>query len=467
MPRTTENGSPQPSREAVNITVRANAAGMPGSLAEIARPVLTARHRAFSQGGTLGYQQSTSHEEFFEVDPDNGDLVFPAGLVPRVVRHLEQHGLRVQVNHDDQRELLQTYLAAAQDVECAPELRDALTTNTQGQILVPRAKDAIDVMEAICRIWRPRQGEIPPSNTQIVVRDKQRQRVVHRELSGRLDFPVLLPPEVKAGCVSVITPTYYGGGRLWSVAIFDGPQPLLAGQNINAACLLSGQVKFCVRPEHETLDESSEIRVAALCGPVIYPPERQPAAHVTVAFAQVPHIHAPRKNKLNALERKRCTIWHNDGRNDVIAAIARACVDGNAAALYEHGLFLDMDDQAVHQLLYGRDVTVLVESPEHGRKLLQRLPGWELAASIPDSRGVVEVPAGFHRCIVTETMAYAQAFESVEPLQEATLTAAREYGFWEGITPESANARWRASRRRWLRFRREAYARYGLLDDVR
>src|SRR5262249_37347187 len=83
-----------------------------------------------------------------------------------------------------------------------------------------------------------------------------------------------------------------------------------------------------------------------------------------------------------SLERKRRHVWRAGRRNDFIAALTDALVGRDRATLWGHGLFLGAEDDA-YFTGPAPSVTVLVESPEHGRELLKRLPGGELWDAVP------------------------------------------------------------------------------------
>ncbi len=99
----------------------------------------------------------------------------------------------------------------------------------------------------------------------------------------------------------------------------------------------------------------------------------------------------PTPPSADALERKRQSVWHNGRRNRVIAQIAEALASGHPDALYCHGLGLDGVDHLAG--LENPRVAVLVESPEHGSKLNQLLPGWTLLSGRA-GRGDDEKAAG-------------------------------------------------------------------------
>lgn len=101
---------------------------------------------------------------------------------------------------------------------------------------------------------------------------------------------------------------------------------------------------------------------------------------------------------LDALERKRQAYWHNDPRNDFITQISSAIATGDAEKLWQLGLFLDEDGT---KMAHFPAVAVLVESTEHGRELLRRLPGWRLLNRTPGSKQVLAAGARLDKVIFT------------------------------------------------------------------
>ncbi|MFZ8360722.1 hypothetical protein ACO1LX_20355, partial [Staphylococcus aureus] len=76
------------------------------------------------------------------------------------------------------------------------------------------------------------------------------------------------------------------------------------------------------------------------------------------------------------LERKRRAIWHNDARNDLVTGVVQALLTRNRERLAEYGI--DVGEEDFPEGKNGLKVTVLVESTEHGKELLARLPTFEM-----------------------------------------------------------------------------------------
>ena len=120
-------------------------------------------------------------------------------------------------------------------------------------------------------------------------------------------------------------------------------------------------------------------QVEALLGPVIHrvgDPAGRPA-EVVVRVAESPRVAA--SGRASGLGRKREAFWFNDRRNAAVARVARAVAEGDTGTLREHGL----EPHGWADRVAPARVAVLVESPEHGRELARRLPGWDLEAGPP------------------------------------------------------------------------------------
>ena len=82
------------------------------------------------------------------------------------------------------------------------------------------------------------------------------------------------------------------------------------------------------------------------------------------------------------LTRKRRTIWHNDARNETVAAVASAVQRGDPKSLQALGIADLLRDRAETK------VKILVESTEHGNALLEMLLGWDMLHIVPDDTPV-------------------------------------------------------------------------------
>lgn len=88
------------------------------------------------------------------------------------------------------------------------------------------------------------------------------------------------------------------------------------------------------------------------------------------------------------LEWKRRTLWDNSARNDLIAEIARGLSRKPRKTLRKWGVnWKDVNLPGIAK------VTILVETPEHARRLSELLPLWEVQEVIPFDYELHEVEA--------------------------------------------------------------------------
>jgi hypothetical protein len=113
----------------------------------------------------------------------------------------------------------------------------------------------------------------------------------------------------------------------------------------------------------------------------------QSVSPVLVLTAEGPLV-APIGSLDDPLERKRRAVWHNQASNQVVAEIAGAFADRDIRTLWNHGLLLDQDELP-YPAPWPRSTTILVEVAEHGRVLVDRLPGWDLLHAVHGKPGSV------------------------------------------------------------------------------
>lgn len=109
-------------------------------------------------------------------------------------------------------------------------------------------------------------------------------------------------------------------------------------------------------------------------GPVIvrrFPP----CVGVWQLILSTPSFASP--TETNGVEFKRQAYWRNQRRNEFVSAVARAFAICDAPRLRRYGISFTDDEPNIRGGATP-NVTVLVESPEHGHELLSRLPGWTL-----------------------------------------------------------------------------------------
>jgi hypothetical protein len=138
---------------------------------------------------------------------------------------------------------------------------------------------------------------------------------------------------------------------------------------------------------------------------------------------------------VSSLGRKRLGFWHSQERNDFVAAVASSFAVCTETALSSAGIVLpdgwaDWPD--------GRSpVTVLVESAEHGRELLGRLPGWGLQSALtPDQ----EIDPFEPRPLATKVITLVEASRLHVPDTDVLVLAGPESPFELKAFPPGSRA---------------------------
>jgi hypothetical protein len=169
-----------------------------------------------------------------------------------------------------------------------------------------------------------------------------------------------------------------------------------------------------IEPDHR-LDCQEQLRLEFQLGTVIHrvTGPAGPRADVQVLLAEAPSIHVPAG--ATALESKRLAVWHAGGRNKVIAEVATALASSDSETLWRHGLSIENIELGFDKGAQPARIAILVESPEHGRELAKRLPGWSLRQGRPENKRESLPP----RSIVTLVHAHGLARLDVDFLIRA------------------------------------------------
>lgn len=353
-------------------------------------PVLQNRHRRFLSGGPTGYRQVSESRSLCTFDY-KGRLVFSAGLVQRVHSLLRDHGYSVRVEdrrkHDSQ---LLVEPAVLGDVEPSDKaLLEAIVREPLGQIETQSFEDAV----ARCMLL----GRAFPRVRFVVGMPTRRQAwKMWHELEGALNERVGL---VMAGVRRQ--------GERWLVGTFAGVEKSNPGKRDvlllpcgeeaaadTAACTVAGKgfarIYAFVRPQRRP-DRLLRLRLEQMAGPVI---RRLARPRVSVRVVMLPTPACAIATSSTALERKRTLYWHNEARNERVAAVARVVVKADPLMLKAVGL-RNQDVRMLRNMDTSR-VVVLVETPEHGRRLLPLLPpGWRMldAEAVEDKHTTFQGPA--------------------------------------------------------------------------
>jgi hypothetical protein len=384
-------------------------AWLPAAVESVIARKLTLSTTLFIPGGEYGYTRHTGVEHLYWRDPD-GRIVVMAGLATRVIKILTEAGYKVTVI-DHRRYRPKITPAPVLNDNTHP---DALFLNTmagvsRGTIISPSENESVRLAELIC-------SRFPAANIMMVVAgDRRRIRRTREKLqaAGVCDASALQDYK-----------TPYEGGRLvcgyhafdrhdpkdFDLYIFCDAVTTVTRRRVDVYTRFRDQRVYAFIPSRRRIGEEMRLRLEQVFGPTIYrsPDPRGEEATVRVTWCQPPW--APPVRTLAPLERKRMGYWHNASRNDFLVSIAQGVVEGDVLKLGEHGIFLP-EREVIDEK--GRlAVTILVESTEHGKELLRRLPGWRLWVATPDSPSMEQFRDPFHsrwldKVIITTVRAHS------------------------------------------------------------
>jgi len=338
------------------ITMHGSGAIADGAVRDLIVPLLEHTVRRFFLGGPQGCRHRPQVVRHYGMD-DDGNLIFSAGLVRRIRRHLERHGYLVQVDnrtfwghlHDADHSILDDPELSAEDVR----LLSALAKEPRGQVLVRRTSELGRYIALFGRLFSN-------FNIDVVARNKNRVRQLVDQIGRHTDRPVTSDsravwshnPRLFVGTMQLF---HHSMAEGFHVLIFTDVESVLAARTANIPVVWQDGTWYAFLESHEGLSDYELFRLEEVCGPVIFAPiENQQVAKVNVSFAGV-----HRTNDINALRglaRKRALYWHSPSWNGTIASMATTLACKGCR----------------------QTVSILVETTEHGRELLKWLPGWEL-----------------------------------------------------------------------------------------
>jgi hypothetical protein len=278
------------------------------------------------------------------------------------------------------------------------DLVRGMAINRRGLIEAGRLEDRVALVAAAARAFPEARIAVTSASRSAAVAfvDRLRPRLDEPVALFHKDGYVLSPVRIQVCTWGSLDE------RGSDIIVYADARDAISARYLRSISLIEDQhVYGFVRPDRR-LHARDQLGLEALFGPVIYR-DRSTAA-VGVIFARVPEIAI--RGKVVGLERKRRAVWHNERRNAVVAGVAEALATGDAEDLGRHGLAFDEPAAVVEVDKRGPRMTIVVESPEHGRELARRLPGWSLLdATRPSTSGFLEdkdaVPELPRRSIVT------------------------------------------------------------------
>jgi hypothetical protein len=362
---------------------------VPGELESLLARDLTYTSCNFVPGRPLGYRRQSEPVRLFRRDAE-GALWVPAGLVPLVVGKLEGAGLRVRVEFCyrlDERARRPS--ASVLDAATGPS-RDFLAAAAREPRGLAEARGAAQVawlVALLCRLFPDARALIALNGSRKKLLRLRRR--LQQAGAGRVDLIDYYPWPLQQGRLLCSLAHLDASGKArhrdFDVVVLPEALQALSPERSEALLRLQHHRVYGIIPVNASLSGVARLKLQALVGPLIHraPDPRGAPAEVVVHWCQPPW--APPAGGVTALQRKRFAFWNNANRNDFVATIARAFSACDEKTLWASGLLLA--DGGGITLTSRPAVTVLVESAEHARELLQRLPGWELLDAVPTPPG--------------------------------------------------------------------------------
>jgi hypothetical protein len=354
----------------------------PSTAAGLLADELACTATQYSAGGPLGYQRQTRRLLLVRPD-DEGGLLVPTGLVDVVRRRLIQAGFQVRV---DDRRCFEARLTPCQEALDAahPADRGLLRAVVQEPRMLIEAggrTDLVRKMALICKLF-------PQARVLLALNAGRRQlRALRRSLRdagapfhGVADYPWSFEGGRLAASLADFD---LHNGVDFDLVLFADALQALGPAHDEAFVRLGHQRVYGFVAPGLPLSAGSRLRLLERFGPFVYPAPDPRGAEAAVSVYWLEPSWVSPVGDVGALQRKRRAFWHNGLRNDDIAAVARALRDRDDRFVAERGLLLAEDDCTSYPGRAGRTVAVLVESTQHGRELLRRLPGWALRDAVP------------------------------------------------------------------------------------
>ena len=310
------------------------------------------------------------------VEPRDLDFVRP-GMLIRAMTELDKRGyINGEIMDSRTCHPFTTHLPV--DRERGLELYDAgflqLITSSKGSrgtLLCPTISERVDLIVLLARFY-------PRARIGIVCRSTQTAWEWRDQLDTRLRDSVKV---LTRGCqpgserIQVCTRGSFAVDRL-DIVIFDDATFALVGNLPDHLDLATGQNIYGFTNGRERLTIDQSMHLEGFLGPEIYNSlplsQQKPLHHVVIL--KTPDLLKSVTGSI--LEVKRQSIWHNDARNDLVAKTATALVTNDRKSLAALGL-----SQGITTIMTSMDrpeVAIQVESIQHAKELLQRLPDWRL-----------------------------------------------------------------------------------------
>jgi hypothetical protein len=342
---------------------------------------LVVPERQFTLCGARGFESVVEDVRLYDERPYGRTRVL-TGIVPRLSERLLQAGYHVKVTRqnyvNDQPPRWDAFKRADPGAVAALQV---LEDEPRGQILASSRGAMLEAIILLCRFF---SGKV------MVVADSRREmyRITHL-MRKRLKEPVLYMTKENSLSESRIEVGPVGSLDLMlaDVVLLANANQALLKKTSEYLSFLSRQRIYGLRLISEQESLRRKLLLEGIIGPVLLhagPPWKLPR-EVLVLLADWrcrSSAYSP-----FGLEWKRHAIWQNSDRNEAIAEIAQALVAGDLVALGEHGIFPHADGEAILEE-HPRRVAILVESLEHAKAMVARLPGWRVVTGQSDSSSI-------------------------------------------------------------------------------
>jgi hypothetical protein len=335
---------------------------------------LSRRRRVFLVGSTQRIESTTIDDHGYAYD-DDGLLGILSGFVPRVSCELIEAGYKVEVKDAFEIYSQEKSSDAFNGIDAhTRSLLQNLDREPRGQILISTRMDQV---KAIVLIYKFFKGRIA-----VVTENRSEAHRIAARLRSFIEGPIPIITKhfvashvrLEVGTVDCID--FY----FRDVVIFARAAQVQGSRTIGNMLRLGRQRIYGLTSDRERLSPRQEFFLEGLIGPVLgqLGGTRKRCRDVAIHLANwrcKDYEYGP-----FGLAWKRAAIWHNTDRNESIATIARALVDGNEQPLWVAGVFLQ-SSRKTGGAGHPQRVAILVESPEHAAALIRRLPGWQVMTS--------------------------------------------------------------------------------------
>jgi len=381
---------------ALRIVVDGCDARLPAELFALVRRELEATEAYFvtdERPGRRGrYHRRAKTVRYYQLDKrgrlrtnKQGQFRIPAGQLPRILAHLGRVGCDVQVMGQTFPRPLTSSLVAALDESPLTHYErrylHAGLSNRLGQIITDSEAETADLMALHC-------DAMADFNVAIVCNTKADALVMQSRLARLTNRRVLFYTQIdwdeSVKTMICNPPTAQNClAERFPVILFADPDAVLS-HHIDKDFCRQPHRRFVFVPEGRRFRHVEQLKVEAVCGPVIYPPADQRLTETTVRVCMT-QVGLPEMGTegLPAYERYQRVVSHHAAFNDAVANIAATIGEGRWVAVHELGL--KMEDGASYTADKNLDTVVLVETLDHAQELARRLPGWKVldASQLP------------------------------------------------------------------------------------